>query len=438
VLEAEEPNEPPYFAIQNARLVTGTGQVIENGTLVVSRGLISAVGSRAAIPPEAWVIDGSGLTVYPGLIDALGDLGLKAESPRRGGPGRGGAPQRPPASAGEPPSFSRGPEDRPGTFSWKGAADELKIEDERIKSWRDAGFTSAVAVPQEGLIPGQAAFINLAGDRPRDMVVQAPAALGIRLSPQRFTQGYPSALLGVFAYVKQVFSDAQHYRLAWDTYRQNPRGLTRPNYDRALDPISQAQAERWPVLIPATWAKEIHRAIQLGRNIGVNTLVYGAHQGYEVADLLARENVPVLVSAKWPERSKDADPDAEEPLRILRMRDRAPSTPAALERAGVRFALYSDGISDPGDILRNVRQAVAAGLTEEAALRALTLGTAQIYGLDDRLGSLEEGKIGNLVVTDGDLFGEETKIKIVFVDGKRFDVREKASRESEETAGRWE
>ena len=142
-------------------------------------------------------------------------------------------------------------------------------------------------------------------------------------------------------------------------------------------------------------------------------------------DVLADANVPVLVSLDWPKQAKDGDPDAEEPLRVLRLRDRAPSTPAALQKAGVRFAFYSDGISKPNDVLENARKAVEAGLSKDAALRAFTLSAAEIYGLDERLGSIEEGKIANVVLTDGDLFEEDTKVKIVFVDGKKFEVRER-------------
>ena len=132
----------------------------------------------------------------------------------------------------------------------------------------------------------------------------------------------------------------------------------------------------------------------------------------------------MLVNLKWPEKEKDADPDAEESLRTLRVRDRAPGTPAALEKAGVKFAFYSDGLTSTKDIFKNAKKAIDAGLKREAALRAFTLSPAEIYGVADRLGSIETGKIANLVVTDGDLFEEKTKIKFVFVDGRKFEIHE--------------
>lgn len=418
---SERPNEPPYFAIRNARIVPVSGPVIEKGTIVISKGLITAVGTNVPIPPEAWVIEGEGLTVYPGLIDALTNLGLQAAAP----PGRegGGAGSGPPGQQ-QQPAISRGPEDRPATTDWENAADQLNLSDKRIEEWRKAGFTSAVTVNDRGILPGQAAFINLGGERPNQMVVRTPVALRVNLTPFPGFFNFPGSLMGVMAYVKQLFLDADQYAQARALYDAQPAGNQRPAYDRALEPIRQAVANRWPVLIPATWSKEILRAIAFGEDLRANTLLYGAQQGYETADTLAAKKLPVLVSVKWPEKAKDADPEAEEPLRVLRFRERVPSTPAALQKAGVRFAFYSDGLTAPRDILKNVKKAIDAGLTPEAALRALTLTAAEIYGVSDRLGSLEPGKIANLVVTDGDLFAEKTKVKMVFVDGWRYENRE--------------
>ena len=155
----------------------------------------------------------------------------------------------------------------------------------------------------------------------------------------------------------------------------------------------------------------------------------GGQQGYEVAAALAASKIPVLVSLKWPERSKDADPEAEQTLRELRFRDQAPGTPAALAKAGVKFAFYSDGIATTKDIFKSLKKASDAGLAPDAALRALTLDSAEILGLSDRLGSIAPGKIANLVVTDGDIFNEKSKVKHVFVDGRWFVIHEETSPE---------
>jgi len=130
------------------------------------------------------------------------------------------------------------------------------------------------------------------------------------------------------------------------------------------------------------------------------------------------------VSLKWPEPPKDADPEAKTTLAELRFRDRAPSTPAAFAKAGVKFAFYSEGLAGPKEIFKAVKKATDAGLAPDAALRSLTLDAAGILEVSDRMGSIEAGKIANLVVTDGDIFNEKTKVKHVFVDGRWFEIHE--------------
>jgi imidazolonepropionase-like amidohydrolase len=414
-IQAQRPIPPPHFAIQNARIVTVSGQTIDRGTIVIENGLITAVGSNAQVPAGAWVIDGEGLTVYPGLVDAMSSVGLPA-SMRVAGGGRGTG-----QAGQEQAPYSLGPEDRPATFTWMSAADDLNLEDDAIVKWRDAGFTSVMVSPERGLFPGQAAFINLAGDRGRDMVVKTPVAMRVNLQAGRGFRGYPNSLFGAIAYVRQSFIDAAHYEQAWNIYNASPAGLERPEYDRAIEPLRDVLNNGEFVMLPGEWAYEVQRMVKFGNELGINTLIYGVHQGYQIADELAEQNIPVLLNANWPERAKDGDPDADVALRVLRFRDRAPTTPAAFEQAGVQFAFYAGG-AEPDKLMANVRKSIALGLSQEAAVRAFTLGPAELFGVADRVGSLEEGKIANITVTDGDLFAKDTKVKMVFVDGKRFEV----------------
>jgi Amidohydrolase family len=412
----EEPHRPKSFAIQGARLVPVSGPVIEGGTIVLEDGLITAIGGDVPIPPGAWVIEGQGLTVYPGLIDAMSSVGLP-ESASGGRRGRGSS-----GGQGDVP-VSAGPEDRPATTTWRMAADIFDADSNRIESWREAGFTSAVVAPLDGIFPGQAAVMNLAGERASEMVIQPQSALIVNIGYSGGYRGFPNSLLGHISYVKQLFLDAEQYRMAWAVYRADPRGLARPAYDRTLEPLLPALSEGRPVLYPANLAKEIYRALDVSKERNFPLIVYGAQQGYEVAAALAQRQVPVLVDLEWPEKEKDNDPEEEEPLRALRLRDRAPGTPAAFEKAGVRFAFSSGGIRAADQILPKVRAAIEKGLSPEAALRALTLSAAEIYGFDNRLGSLESGKIANLLVSEGDLFAEKPKLRMVFVDGQKYEIR---------------
>jgi imidazolonepropionase-like amidohydrolase len=406
-----EGGEPRYFAVKNARIVPVSGPVIENGTVVIAKGLIQSVGTDVAVPLEAWVIDGTGLTVYPGLIDAGTNLGLAQDDE---------AKKR---AAG--PSAS-GPEDRPATTPWRVAADELKTDDKRIESWRNAGFTTALSVPDGGIFPGQATVIDLAGERPGDYVVRHRAVVPLSFKPVGGFFGFPDSLMGTIAYVRQVLDDTAWYERAEPIYQANPTKTERLPYDRTEYVLSRALQNNELVLLPANNAIQIVRALRLADEWKVRAVLYGGQQGYEVAAALAASKIPVLVSLKWPERAKDGDPEAEQTLRELRFRDRAPGTPAALAKAGVKFAFYSDGIATPKDIFKGLKKATDAGLAPDAALRAMTLDAADILGLNDRLGSIAPGKIANLTITDGDIFNEKTKVKHVFVDGRWFVIHEEA------------
>jgi imidazolonepropionase-like amidohydrolase len=416
--------EPPYFAIRGAKIVTVSGRTAENSTIIISRGIITAIATDAKIPDEAWIIDGKGLTVYPGLIDSFTDVGLMAPpaagAPAAGTPGATESAPRPPQT----PTAARGPEDRPGTTPWRNAADEVNLADKRIETWRNGGFTTVVAAPKGGFFPGQAAVLDLAADRAGDFVVKSPVAIPLNLTVTGgFGSGFPSSLMGVLAYVRQVFLDTDWSSRAQAAYEHNAH-VERPPYDRSDASLAAALQKHVVVLIPANNSVQIQRSLELVDRWKVNGVIYGAQMAYENAADIAAKKLPVLVNAKWPEAEKDADPEDKPTLRELRFRDRAPSAPAALAKANVKFAFYSGGLATPKDVLKAVKKSIDAGLPADAALRALTLSAAEIYGVSDRMGSIEVGKIANLVVTDGDLFDEKTKIKMVFVDGRRFETHE--------------
>ncbi|PYU63473.1 MAG: amidohydrolase [Acidobacteria bacterium] len=405
--------EPQYFVIRGAKVVPVSGPPVENASIVISRGLITAVGRDVAVPPEAWVIEGQRLTVYPGLFDSFTDVGIPAPPGTAEGSPRGAQ------------ESARGPEDRPYSTPWRSAADEVSLSDKRIETWRSAGFTTVVSAPKGGILPGQAAVLDLTGERAGDLVVKSPVAIPVVFQTSRgFAGGFPSSIMGVLAYLHQVWLDTEWSTKAQAAYEKNPRSVARPRYDRTEAALADALEDHALVLIPANNSVQLRRALELVDRWHVNGVIYGGQMAYEVASEIATKKLPVLVNLKWPEADKDADPEDKPSLRTLQFRDRAPSSPAALAKAGVKFAFYSGGITAPKDTLKAAKKSIDAGLAPDAALRALTLSPAEIFGVADRLGSLENGKIANLVVTDGDLFEEKTKIKMVFVDGHRFEVRE--------------
>ena len=409
---------PAVYAIKDARIVTVSGPVIPKGTVVFRDGIITAVGENVPIPPEARVIDGSGLTVYPGLFDTQTDLGLPTAQPATGA--RPGAPAAAPQAQAQaqPPSP---PHTQP---EWL-AARHLQIGGQRFESVRSAGITNALVIPSRGIFIGQSALINTAGDTPQRAVVKSPVAVHIGFTPMGGGLGgrFPGSLMGVFAHIRQTLLDAQHYGQHWELYRRNPRGLQRPEYNESLEALQPVLRGELPVIFHVNSESEIRRAIRLAEEFNVRFILSGAIEAYKAVDVLREKRIPLLGSVNFPERPRDADPEADEPLRILRLRAEAPQNPARLHQAGVKFAFHSGGLSNPRDYLRNVARAIQAGLPEEVALRALTLHAAEILGVAEQLGSIEVGKIANLIITDGDLFVERTRIRHLFIDGREIELR---------------
>lgn len=407
---------PPVIAIRNARVFPVSGPVMPKATVIVRNGLITDVGPSAAVPSDAWVLEAEGLTVYPGLVQPMGTVGITEAAPRTmpgALPGAGAPPTPPAAVPGAAPAAppARGPEDRPLTNSWVRAADLVRPSERRVEESRSMGYTTSITFPATGIFTGQGAVINLAGENAGRMVLDSPAGQNVTLARGGFT-AFPGSLMGTLAYIRQVFLDADHYKKSKDLYAKNPQGLQRPAYDRALEGVLESPR----VLMPAVSTVEIRRILGFAKELGLKPVLYGLHEGYMVPDLLKSAGVPLIVDARWPEAPRDMDPDEVESLKTLELRANAPSTPAALAKAGVPFALFT-----ASDGMRGVRRAIQAGLTPDQALRAMTLTPAEIFGVADRIGSIDKGKIANLVVTKSDLFGEKPEIQYVFVDGVRYE-----------------
>jgi hypothetical protein len=397
-------------AIKDAHVLTVSGEDLPKATVVMRDGLIVEVGATANIPAHAWVIDGTGLTVYPGFIDALSSWGIAA--PPAAARAAAGAAASTPA---EP--RSHGPEDRPQTFSYERAADVVSPSDSKLEIARAAGFTSAATYPTRGIFQGLGAIIDLAGERGRDMVIAQPIGQRITFHVAGFGRsGFPGSLMGNISYVRQLFLDLDQYQQAKQIYASNPTGNRRPEYDHALEGLAESPR----VLLPADESQQIDRMVHFAPELKKPFLLYGLHEAYLCIDELKQANVPLIVNLKWPEKPKDADPTEVSSFRELTMRDKAPAVPGLLAKAGVKFALSAEGIENAADLKKALKKALDAGLSRADAIRALTLSPAEIYGVSDRMGSIDKGKIANVVVMKGDAFEDKTTIEYVFVDGREF------------------
>jgi len=253
--------------------------------------------------------------------------------------------------------------------------------------------------------------------------VKTPLSFYVNWGGRGSAGGYPGSLMGIVAFIKQTLLDAGHYATAWGIYKGNP-GTQRPDFSRAHEALQPALKRELPVVMPANTPVEIQRALDLADAFKLNLVLTGCAEGAKMAAVLKERGVPVLLAVKYPERPAAADPDVREELDSLRRRVEAPGNAAALARAGVRFAFGSDDMANPRDFIRNVGRAVEAGLDRNVALRALTIIPAELFGVSDRLGTIEKNKTANLILATGDIFDANTRVKYAFVDGRKFDIPE--------------
>ncbi|HEU4431957.1 MAG TPA: amidohydrolase family protein [Pyrinomonadaceae bacterium] len=413
------------YAITNARIVSVSGPIVERGTVVIRNGLIAAAGANISTPPDARVIDGAGLTVYPGLIDSYTNLALPEPSP---GPSPGG---------GGPGAFlliqpQTRPVSGPNSTQPVGLQPEVMVEDtiratgNEIESSRNVGLTAALTAPRSGIWMGQSALINLSGETPQQMIVRSPVAMHVGFTPLRGT--YPGSLMGVFAQLRQMMLDAQRYGDSMQIYERNPRGIRRPETDRSLAALVPVIEGRMPVVMLANSEREISRALDLASEFKLKLIIAGGRESDRVADRLAKQNVPVLLSLNLPRRTTTAMPEADpEPMRTLRERVAAQQTAGKLVKAGVRFAFQSGSLANMSDLMVNANRMIENGLSAADAVRAFTIWPAEILGVSNQLGSIEAGKIANLTVTRGDLFDRNSRVAHVFIDGRPIDLRPAAA-----------
>jgi imidazolonepropionase-like amidohydrolase len=397
---------PGVYAISGGTVHPVSGPEIANGVVIIRDGLIESVGASVAIPADATVIDVKGGHIYPGLIDAQTSLGFpSATVTRRRGPAAPGA---------------RAPEPLPETGPSFLAFREAKLSDDDIDAKRGTGVTTIVTAPAFGIFNGQSVALNLGGGTMESRVIRNPATQQISFNP-RPAWTYPDSLMGVISYIRQTFMDAQQYSAARAIYDKNPAGYKRPDESPSLEALGGVLRRDILVVFVADSELMMRRAEAIAKEFNVKMIIAGARQGYKMGDELKSLGAPVLVSTKWataPAAKEDRD---EQPLRVIRDRQLQPTTPAVLAKNGVLFALVS-GPGKTGDYISGIRKAIDNGLSADDALRATTINPAKIIGIDRQLGSLDHGKIANIVITDKPIFDKESKVKRIFVDGREAKV----------------
>jgi imidazolonepropionase-like amidohydrolase len=396
------PGPQGTFAIRGGHVYTVSGADIPNGIVVISGGKITAVGANATIPAGAQIIDATGLSVYPGMIETGSSVGLSEI-------GQGVVAT---VDISEVGSFN------PNAQAFYG----IDPHSAHIGVARVAGITTVVSRPTGGIISGQAALMNLAGDTPPKMAVIAKLALVIELPKSGFggrgfaraaaQQGTPADASRIrqlqMDSLRTLLHDAEAYAKAHAAYAKD-KSIPRPAHDVVLESLLPALNGQMPVIFPADRATDIRDAVTFAEEMKLKPIILGGLEGPAVAGFLKQHNVPVIVTAVMKLPSREDDPY-----------DVNYSVPAKLAAAGVQFGIST---GDKGSEIRtlpyNAGMAAAHGLSKGDALKSVTLWPAQIFGVGDRMGSIDVGKMANIVVTTGDILEAKTDTKYLFIDGRQ-------------------
>ncbi len=417
--------ESRVTAIHHARLVLSPGNELDAATLVIRDGLIISAGKDAPIPADAEVIDATGLFVYAGFIDAGTSTLID--------PGKAPTPV-----AGRAIDFSRfalaatSPDNRKSLTPEFQAQTALKPEPALLESRRKQGVTAVHVLPAGRIASGQSVLLGVAGGPLREAAIPGTAWLEFQLFGPR-QSGYPATLMGATAHLRQAFLDARRHNLHRRLYERAAAGVARPPVDPALEALGQLIEQRRPLAFAATTRDEIHRAIDFAQEQELPVILWGARDAAECAARIREAGAGVVVQVNWGEEPKvepakpaeSLTPALPDPTRVqVDHRDLWRAHVAVLKSLAaekIRFALCTEGLPEPADLLKAVRQAIKAGVPRDAALAALTRDAAALLGRETRLGTLTAGSLAHVVVMTAPFDDEQSKVRYVFADGARFE-----------------
>lgn len=413
------------YAITNATVITAPGQTGTKATVLFKDGVILGVGSGLQIPKEAKIISGDSLFVYPGFIDGAGNMGITR-----------------PKDAERPKDLvsSNPPDEFAGITPWRSAVDQFSISGNMVDDWRKTGFTISQVVPDGGMLPGKAVIMVL-GDGSATNLVQLNSSLAANFRGSRGM--YPATLAGVMAKFRDVYQNTT-LALEHEKMYASTAGIKRPQTTPTQAAMAAAVQKQIPVLFTASSDLEIRRALALQKELGFKLVLTGLENYETVIDQIKASGTPVLIKLQVPDdkaiKSQKAEGVTEatkaQYQRVKESYEKALKQASLLEKAGIPFA-FTTADAKPGDAMKAIQTMIKNGLSEKAAFAALTTNPASILGVSRVAGSIEKGKMANLIVSTDAIFNEDAQIKHVIVDGNIFtyEVKKKASKEEQKGTG---
>jgi len=389
-------NPPRAWALTNATVHTAPGKTIDNGTVILRDGMITAVGARVKIPKQATILDMDGKHIYAGFIESW--LDVKTAKKDTSLQAYWNANMR----------------------AYLNGADLFHPKETSLKELRSLGFTTAHITPKGGIFQGASALVQL-GDTPK--VLSNSVAQVVEYANGGWgAKEYPTSLLGAIAFIRQGLIDADWYNKSQSILAKYPDGNAPIQSDRSLAALAKAKESKQPFIFRTGNELYIDRSSNIADEFDLNLWIKG--NGYEYRRINEMPASFMIVPLDFPAKPEVADPHnaLQYSTEQLKHWDLAPDNAAKLASAGFQFALTSDGLKNKSDFRKNLSRAVQRGLSEADALAALTTHPAKEMGQSKRLGKVATGYIGNLVITDGSYFDSKTKVNAVWIDGNEYDV----------------
>lgn len=410
------------YAITNATVIQAPGKELKEATVVIKNGLIDAVGSNVAIPKNAQVIDGKGMYIYSAFIDGLASTGAKRPEnmPR---PNNLFSPDPPNDYAGITPENS--------------VVAQLDISSNTIEAMRKEGFAISHTVPYGRMLPGSGSLILLGEKSHADELIMLKDV-------SMFTQfagapgAYPGNVLGIMAKWRNLYRNSENDKKHYDAYAENPNGIERPERDRVTEAFFPVVMKQKPVVYDVSDVLDVQRAIRMQKELGFNLIVGNVQQAWDIAPLLKSSGVGVFLSLDMPDMPKEAKDKEKEEMteetKVLEARKmefwkKYASQASVLTANGVKYG-FSTMSATGNKIKANLLTMIDNGLSENDALAALTTNAASILGIDKVAGSVEKGKMANLMISNAPFFTKDSQIRYMFVDGDKYDFEIKEKKEA--------
>jgi imidazolonepropionase-like amidohydrolase len=408
------------YAIKNATVTTAPGKTLSGATILIKNGLIEAVGNNIRIPAEAQIIDGDSLYIYPGFIDGASSAGVSK-------------PADPERSSNFDPSNP--PDENAGITPWRNVLDNFDFKNSQIGDWRKSGFTIAQIIPDGGMLPGKSAIVVLGGNASTNILAQN-TALNAKFRGAGGGRGsYPGTQLGIMAKFRDLYKNAEYSAQHQRLFASNS-GLNRPEVNKTLQAFYPAIDKSIPIMFEVSNDLEIRRALSLQKENGFRLILVGVTEADMVIDEIKAANALVLLSMKLPDdkitKAKMDDLSEEMQARTKRAQEAYENVlkqAGLLEKAGIPFGFTSMG-GKSSDLTKNLKLMVDNGLSENGALAALTIHPANILGIQKFAGTIEKGKLANMVIFTAPMLSDDAQIKHVVADGYIFDYEAKPKKAS--------